>query len=209
MDGGWLDVYVTDFTHNQWPLYRKSSTTLINLWTPLLGLEDIHQEQIFWACDRVNGEMPPTTLRGDLSQEDLDRVNALRRQMWGRGAQAFGLGGFLGGYGCWSLMRFQQLHPSHALAKALPKLSGKHVVMWTLVDAVLLSYVAVAYAGKKGAVAVRGEFERKQREGVQTDSSFEVKTEVKKPIQVRCMIMPLDRVRCPDEFPQAGAPGIW
>lgn len=140
--------------------------------------------------------MPPATLRRDLPQEDIDRVNGLRRQMWNRGAQAFGVGGLLGGYGSWSLMQLQRVHPSHFVSRALPKLSGKHVVMWTMLDAVLLSYVAVTYEGKRGAAAVRGEYEKKQREASQDRGAFKET----RPEEVRP-----DRLRARQPIPASGA----
>lgn len=68
--------------------------------------------------------MPPATLRPDLSPEDIDRVNGIRTQMWTRGAQGFFFGGLTGWYGCRSLMKFQQRHPAHALAKASRVVGG-------------------------------------------------------------------------------------
>lgn len=133
--------------------------------------------------------MPPTTLRADLSKEDVERVNGLRRQMWTRGAQGFGLGGLLGGYGCWSLMRLQHNYPSHSVARVLPKITGKHVLMWALLDAVTLSYFAVTYEGMKGAAAVRTKFEQGQRDATQASSPFDAS----KDLQVRLPLPSISR----------------
>lgn len=49
--------------------------------------------------------------------------------------------------------------------------------MWTLLDAVLLSYVAVAHEGKVGMAAVRDIKRRELEDKAKTQSAFEVKKE--------------------------------
>lgn len=103
-----------------------------------------------------------------LTDDDLDRLNDVRKQTWKGGYAGFAVGGVWGLGNCFLFKRVQQKaveqFPDHPVIKALPRLQNKHFVMWTLVAGATGMFMGAAIEGMRGSESLRDIYERRAKE---------------------------------------------
>lgn len=71
------------------------------------------------------------------------------------GFQGMLAGGALGWFASKSLQVSQNMHPSNAVLKRIPKITNNHVVILTLANAAMTSYLAVVHEATRRAMSLQ------------------------------------------------------
>eukprot|EP00903_Cladosiphon_okamuranus_P021691 g19944.t1 len=104
-------------------------------------------------------------MREDLSDEDVNRLDSVRKQIWAAGYTGFFIGGAWGLGNCVIYKGLQakavEKFPKQPAFKSLPVLQNKHFVMWSLVAAATGMFMGAGMAGIKGNEDLRDIYDRR------------------------------------------------
>eukprot|EP00752_Nemacystus_decipiens_P005615 g5081.t1 len=104
-------------------------------------------------------------MRDDLSDQDVNRLNSVRKQIWAAGYTGFFIGGAWGLANCIIYKGLQskaaEKFPKHPAIKSLPVLQNKHLVMWSLVAAATGMFMGAGMGGIKGNEDLRDIYDRR------------------------------------------------
>lgn len=103
-------------------------------------------------------------MREDITDEDLDRLNDVRKRIWTGGYAGFILGGVWGLGNCVLYKVVQskavKYFPEHPVIKTMPRLQNKHLVMWSLVAGATGMFLGAGMQGMRGNESLRDIYER-------------------------------------------------
>ena len=129
-------------------------------------------------------------MRSGLTDEERERLNGVRKQIW-RGGYAGLLGGGILGLGNCAMFnvvqtRLSQQFPKHPVVKTLPKLQNKHFVMWTLVSGAVGMFLGAGVEGTRASESLHDIYEKRANEakndrevGVEHLTELEVRQSVR------------------------------
>lgn len=103
-------------------------------------------------------------MREDITDEDIDRLNNVRKRIWTGGYAGFLLGGVWGLGNCvlYKVVRSKAVEyfPEHPVIKTMPRLQNKHLVMWSLVAGAAGMFMGAGMQGMRGNESLRDIYER-------------------------------------------------
>lgn len=115
--------------------------------------------------------------RQDLTDEEIHRLENVRKQTWKGGYAGFVIGGAWGLGNCFLFKMIQrkavEQFPEHPMIKALPRLQNKHFVMWTLVAGATGMFMGAAIEGMRGSESLRDIYDRRANEAGQASGRVE------------------------------------
>eukprot|EP00904_Undaria_pinnatifida_P013024 jgi/Undpi1/8852/HiC_scaffold_25.g11314.m1 len=104
-------------------------------------------------------------MREDITDEDINRLNDVRKRIWKGGYAGFLLGGVWGLGNCVLYKVVQskavEYFPEHPVIKTMPRLQNKHLVMWSLVAGATGMFIGAGMQGMRGNESLRDIYERK------------------------------------------------
>lgn len=104
-------------------------------------------------------------MRDDLTDEELDRLDGVRKQIWRGGYAGFVVGGVwgLGNCALYSFIRTKaaQRFPNHATINAMPRLQNKHFVMWSLVAGAMGMFMGAGIEGARGRDSLQDIYDKR------------------------------------------------
>lgn len=99
--------------------------------------------------------MDPSVRQGQYSAKDIERIREAGQRMTRSGFQGLLVGGALAWFGSKSLQVSQKMHPSNAILKRIPKITNNHIVIFTLANAAMTSYLAVVHEATRRALSLQ------------------------------------------------------
>ncbi|CAM9512677.1 unnamed protein product [Ectocarpus fasciculatus] len=109
-------------------------------------------------------------MREDLSDEDVNRLDNVRKQIWAAGYTGFFFGGTWGLANCVFYKALQakavEHFPKQSAIKSLPVLQKKHYVMYTLVAGATGMFLGAGMGGIRGNEDLRDIYDRRTGGGL-------------------------------------------
>lgn len=116
--------------------------------------------------------------RHDLTDEELHRLENVRKQTWKGGYAGFVIGSAWGLGNCFLFKTIQRRavkqFPEHPMIKALPSLQNKHFVMWTLVAGASGMFLGAVVEGMRGSESLRDIYDRRANEAREVSGRFDL-----------------------------------
>lgn len=104
-------------------------------------------------------------MREDLSEEEVERVNNVRKQIWKGGYLGFAVGGLSAMCGCLISnhvrKRLIERYPQFPVMKTVPYLQKRHIMMGSLVWGAANMFASAGMEGVRGSESLRDIYEKR------------------------------------------------